>query len=340
MLDQSKSLQLPQQPGFGRVHFLQHTFGNAFGLRVAFVSSHDSVESKPINRIHDRFEADFHLKEHLYQETVLPKLCPLQHPFNENRHRHFADSMAANILSSVKHFTGYGKIDTWDHRWVRPEDGEDLSWGLFTTTPALGQRGRHFTDWSHLLLLLEIDFDLTVDIINSWINLVGDRGEVPIAAVLGYRGDERLDDRRLLDRTRGRGQDIIKGLVEIITVIISLLESPGQYHGIRSHCLRDKTAMKQRLLRAFESFEAVSRSQHWFFSYGLPRLNHPDIDAAQQSLSDDFQPSTITSCPTYEPNIHIILPSTLCRTSIKLRALHRLAIYLNHSPSIVTSLDA
>jgi mannosyl-oligosaccharide glucosidase len=329
---EKESTQLPQQFQAGRLQFVQQTFDETFQMQLVFSLDPDPGQRLSLDLSHVDLEADVQVLQHEYAEEKFPEFFLPEPPFNTTKYRQFANSLLANVLGSLTYSSGEGTIDRLKHRWKTAQEDQNGAWELFTTVSSrfsTSPRSRFSSDWNHLLVLADIDLDLVMEVVESWINLIDDGGEVPVAAVLGYQGEEPLSNMRTIDRARDTGRDIVKGLYQVVGQIASDLQESEEHVGTSG------TENKQRLTQAYDAFKRSLRWERWLVDYSLPKhrspseVQHP-LAESEEKLSSD----TIQGCSRYEPNIPIIRVARLCKSATQLKGLHQLATYLGRQDDI------
>ncbi|OAA61246.1 glycoside hydrolase, family 63 [Niveomyces insectorum RCEF 264] len=190
--------QLGNQPGRGNVQIVQKMFEGPFEFDVLFSSAsagHDLTSedlTRALGQTSEAFEAHF------------AAAFPLQAPFAADaQYRRFAESLFANLLGGIGYFYGHGIVDrSFDPAYEETDEGFwqeaaeararhretlDGPYELFTSIPSrpFFPRGFLWDEGFHLLPIADWDLDLTLEVVQSWFNLMDDDGWIAREQILG-----------------------------------------------------------------------------------------------------------------------------------------------------------
>lgn len=184
----------------GNFHFIQKTFDiskpKGFQFDIIYnnnVDKKESINSKKdvtrlinsaINEINSKFDKYFDINEADKEEK-----------------RSFALEILSNLLGGIGYFHGNQIIDrTTEFNEDQFNDiklthgKEEGPFDLFTSVPsrAFFPRGFYWDEGFHLLQIMEYDFDLAFEIMDSWINLIDKDGWIAREVILGPEARSRV----------------------------------------------------------------------------------------------------------------------------------------------------
>ncbi|CAL9734143.1 mannosyl-oligosaccharide glucosidase [Monosporozyma servazzii] len=183
----------------GNFHFIQKTFDSkpkGFQFDIVYNNNVDKKENiktkkdvtrlinSAINEINSRFDKHFEINEADKEEK-----------------RSFALEILSNLLGGIGYFHGNQLIDRATEfnedqfNEIKLTHGkEEGPFDLFTSVPsrAFFPRGFYWDEGFHLLQIMEYDFDLAFEIMESWINLIDKDGWIAREVILGPEARSRV----------------------------------------------------------------------------------------------------------------------------------------------------
>ncbi|AMD21486.1 HER208Cp [Eremothecium sinecaudum] len=170
----------------GRFHFIQKTYDISKGpFEVDFIynkvntkeriESLDHLISSTMDRIRNKFEKKFTIKDPKYEQ--------------------FAVETLSNLLGGLSYFHGDQYIDRTSNLDEDSFEKFQLEHSelegpaeLFSFVPSRASypRGFYWDEGFHLLQVMQYDFDLAFEVLKSWLNLIEDEsGWIPREVILG-----------------------------------------------------------------------------------------------------------------------------------------------------------
>ncbi|CAL9728891.1 mannosyl-oligosaccharide glucosidase [Monosporozyma unispora] len=184
----------------GNFHFIQKTYDNSqskgFQFDIIYNSNVDRKENiqnkkdvsrlinSAIDEINSRFDKHFEINETDKEEK-----------------RSFALEILSNLLGGIGYFHGNQIVDRsteFDEDQFNEikliHGKEEGPFDLFTSVPsrAFFPRGFYWDEGFHLLQIMEYDFDLAFEIMDSWINLIDKDGWIAREVILGPEARSRV----------------------------------------------------------------------------------------------------------------------------------------------------
>ena len=181
----------------GNFHMVQKVFQDAFEFDILFNSgsSQESVTSQSVSKAIEGASTKFKQK---FAQTFAPKP-----PFNAPKYTDFSQAMLSNLVGGIGYFYGDSLVDrsyaseyeeenegfweeTADAR-ARAQINREQPAELFTSVPSrpFFPRGFLWDEGFHLFPIAEWDMDLTLEIVQSWFNLMDDDGWIAREQILG-----------------------------------------------------------------------------------------------------------------------------------------------------------
>ncbi|ODV60563.1 mannosyl-oligosaccharide glucosidase, partial [Ascoidea rubescens DSM 1968] len=172
----------------GNLHFIQKIYEGDFEYEILFNQrNNDSrITSKNIN---------IKITENLisFDEKFNQKF-KLQAPFNKPKYSNFAKEIISSLMGGLSYFHGsqivdrVTEIDEENFSEVELTNGKlEGPYELLTLVPTRSffPRGFYWDEGFHLISLIDFDFDLTLEILKSWFNLIDDDGWIAREQILG-----------------------------------------------------------------------------------------------------------------------------------------------------------
>jgi mannosyl-oligosaccharide glucosidase len=188
---------ITNNPGAGNMHMIQKVFEGDFEFDIIYSSGSAGkvYTSQDISAFISKASRTF-------WGTFLATFDP-QPPFDSESLQKFASNMFSNLLGGLGYFYGDAVVDRsnapeydevnegfWEETAeVRSRKQEKLEgpYELFTTVPSrpFFPRGFLWDEGFHLMPIMEFDLDLTLEIVESWFNLMDDNGWIGREQILG-----------------------------------------------------------------------------------------------------------------------------------------------------------
>ncbi|KAI7968743.1 hypothetical protein EIK77_005759 [Talaromyces pinophilus] len=195
---------VPNHPGTGNIHFVQHVFEGAFEFDILFESGSapEPVTSETLTEKIDEMSSSFSSR---YENVFAP-----QAPFEKAEYSEFSKSMFSNLVGGIGYFYGSGLVDRseapeyeeenegfWEEAAEarsRVQPTEEDPRELFTSIPSrpFFPRGFLWDEGFHLIPIVDWDLDLTLDIVQSWFNLMDEDGWIAREQILGAEARSKV----------------------------------------------------------------------------------------------------------------------------------------------------
>ncbi|CCK70114.1 mannosyl-oligosaccharide glucosidase KNAG_0D03680 [Huiozyma naganishii CBS 8797] len=193
-------LTLHNSYGFpsGNFHYIQKTFNSSDPEGFEFDIIYNNMDDKK-EKITSESAATNVISRRMNEIAI-----KLDKHFNEIKDfekRTFAMETLSNLLGGIGYFHGKQLVDrtnvfTEDQfDDVKLTDGrEEGPFSLFTSVPSRGffPRGFYWDEGFHILQIMEYDFDLAFEIVNSWFSLIDDDGWIAREIILGPEARSRV----------------------------------------------------------------------------------------------------------------------------------------------------
>jgi mannosyl-oligosaccharide glucosidase len=180
----------------GNFHLVQKTFLGPFEFDIIFTAAGSQALSyEDVSRVIADTSKSFRAK---FADIFAPKA-----PFTNPKYKKFSQAMLSNLVGGIGHFYGDSLVDrsyapeyeeenegfweeTADARG-RAQVNRDPPTELFTSIPSrpFFPRGFLWDEGFHLIPIAEWDIDLTLEIVQSWFNLMDEDGWIAREQILG-----------------------------------------------------------------------------------------------------------------------------------------------------------
>ncbi|RKF75570.1 putative mannosyl-oligosaccharide glucosidase [Golovinomyces cichoracearum] len=195
---------IPQKAGTGNIHLIQKVFQGSFEFDVALESTSAGEEYS-----RDKISILIEKNSKNYWERFV-KVFDFQPPFNVGEFQRFASSLFSNLLGGLGYFYGDSLVDrSYATEYNEENDGfweetaaararklEKLEGPseLFTTVPSrpFFPRGFLWDEGFQLIPIIEWDFDLALEILESWFKLMDDEGWIGREQILGAEARSKV----------------------------------------------------------------------------------------------------------------------------------------------------
>lgn len=203
-------LTLPDLHAYdGNMHFIQKNFEGAFEFDIVFNTQNTE---KPIARAAGYDEVTFENLGEKIDITVskfndkFHKIFKFNSPFNLQKYKAFGEDFISNLIGGVGYFFGDHLVDRTTEI---DEEGDDEQgkfkqldgkpegpFELFTSVPSrpFFPRGFYWDEGFHLIPILEYDFDLALEILKSWFDLIDDDGWIAREQILGEEARSKVPE--------------------------------------------------------------------------------------------------------------------------------------------------
>ena len=181
----------------GNFHMIQKVFQGPFEFDVIFNSKSvgDSVTSTGLSQLIEEASTRFKTK---FARVFAPKA-----PFDSPKYTKFSQEMLSNLVGGIGYFYGDSFVDRsyapefeeenegfWEETAAARERGpikQEPPQELFTAVPSrpFFPRGFLWDEGFHLIPIAEWDIDLTLEIVQSWFNLMDEDGWIAREQILG-----------------------------------------------------------------------------------------------------------------------------------------------------------
>lgn len=200
-------LTLPNLNNYeGNLHFIEKLFEGEFEFDVVF-NSYNSKNSAPdFDPItFDNLSAK--IKNVIAKfNTKFDKIFQFRPPFTAKQYKKFGQDFVSNLIGGVGYFHGNHLVD---RQTQIDEEGDDEigkfkklvgspegPFSLFTSVPSrpFFPRGFYWDEGFHLIPILEYDFDLALEILKSWFDLIDDDGWIAREQILGNEARSKVPE--------------------------------------------------------------------------------------------------------------------------------------------------
>ncbi|TBU50102.1 glycoside hydrolase [Dichomitus squalens] len=195
--------QLPDEIySSSNLYAVQKHFDGPFQFDVFFESGKQKLSSTDLDVGISALSASYNERF----DTVLPIPSNYQTSDPESL-REFSKAITSNLIGGVGYFYGSSLLDRgFAYEWDQEDDSDPAESGekkgptlvepksLLTATPSRSffPRGFYWDEGFHLLHIGQYDNDLTLEILQSWINLIDEDGWVAREQILGEEARSRV----------------------------------------------------------------------------------------------------------------------------------------------------
>ncbi|RMD43454.1 hypothetical protein DV735_g1672, partial [Chaetothyriales sp. CBS 134920] len=191
-----QAFTISDDPKPGNFHVLQKVLVGNFEFDILFSSGADQRLTSTA------LDAHIASSSQSFKYKFAEIFQPLA-PFNKAKYRPFSESLFSNLIGGLGYFYGDSLVDRsyapeydeenegfWDEAEearARAQVSRDPPTELLTTVPSrpFFPRGFLWDEGFHLLPIAEWDLDLTLDILQSWFNLIDEDGWIAREQILG-----------------------------------------------------------------------------------------------------------------------------------------------------------
>lgn len=361
-LKTSKS-NILHRPGNSNLHFIQISANAAFEFDIFFSSSHSpdhhdrstevlssAIESS-VKSFNDNFEAVY---------------TP-QAPFHDERYRYFSKALLSNLLGGIGYFHGTSRVSS-------EKDAEKVAlssidtmvvesgpFELFTAVPSrpFFPRGFLWDEGFHLQVIVAWDFDLALEILESWLNLMDNNGWIAREQILGDEARSKVPPEFQTQYQTYANPPTIFMAAEML-----LAKATGKtpYRGMPSKYLsHDDSQIRSRMTQIFMN---LRKHYNWFRSTQSGQTTEYDnlLKSTQTEVTEGYRwrgrtpdhilTSGLDDYPrTKELSVSELHLDALCWVSLMAKVLQKFSmfanpddisefyIYSNHSAAIVQTLE-
>jgi mannosyl-oligosaccharide glucosidase len=180
----------------GNFHMVQKVFKGSFEFDIVFTAAHSTaLTSEEVSTAILEISKSFRTK---FTEVFAPKA-----PFTDPKYTKFSQAMLSNLVGGIGYFYGDSLVDrsyapeyeeenegfweeTADARG-RAQVNREPPTELFTSIPSrpFFPRGFLWDEGFHLIPIADWDMDLTLEIVQSWFNLMDEDGWIAREQILG-----------------------------------------------------------------------------------------------------------------------------------------------------------
>jgi mannosyl-oligosaccharide glucosidase len=195
---------IPNDIKDGNFHVVQKVFQGPFELDILYnsASAPKPVTSEDISKIGAAASKSFKQK---FATTFAPKP-----PFDSQKYTKFSSAMLSNLVGGIGYFYGDSLVDRsyateyeeenegfWEETAAARAQGQIKREGpaeLFTSIPSrpFFPRGFLWDEGFHLIPIAEWDMDLTLEIVQSWFNLMDEDGWIAREQILGSEARSKV----------------------------------------------------------------------------------------------------------------------------------------------------
>ncbi|KAI5965809.1 CWH41 [Candida pseudojiufengensis] len=214
----------------GNLHFIQKIYQGECEFDIIYTNSM-TPESEIPTFINIQKMIDAKLRTN---DANFEKYYKLQPPFNEPKHKIFAQEMISGLLGGITYMYGDHLVDRFTEFDEDTFESYTLQGSyegpheLFTLVPSrpFFPRGFYWDEGFHLLPLIKYDSDLVLDIVKSWFNLIDENGWIAREQILGPEARSRVPK-----EFRVQSPHIVNPPT-LTLVLNNLLETISQYKDI------------------------------------------------------------------------------------------------------------
>lgn len=198
-------LSIPNDIKDGNFHIIQKTFEGAFEFEIVFTAgSGESISAEQLSKAISDTSNHFKSK---FAKIFSPKA-----PFTDAKYTKFSQAMLSNLVGGIGYFSGTSLVDRsyapeyeeenegfWDETADargRAQVTTEPATQLFTSVPSrpFFPRGFLWDEGFHLIPIADWDMDLTLEIVQSWFNLMDDDGWIAREQILGPEARSKVPE--------------------------------------------------------------------------------------------------------------------------------------------------
>ncbi|KAF2668554.1 glycoside hydrolase, partial [Microthyrium microscopicum] len=250
------------------VYYVEHMFSRDFEFDILFTPS-QSQKTMSANALTEALKQANSTSLARFDAAFRPKS-----PFDGAQYSKFSQSLLSNLLGGIGFFSGSSLIDTSDqskyeeeaiktsthsvNEHTKPELGKPVE--LFSSVPSrpVFPRGFLWDEGFHQLLILEWDLDLSIEMLQSWLSVMDERGWIAREFILGPEARSKVPYEFQIMYPNHANPPTLFLAAQAITQIFSK-ERP--YHGRASKYLKNKNLADQVL---DEIFFKLNKQYSWF----------------------------------------------------------------------------
>ncbi|SCU87606.1 LAMI_0D06744g1_1 [Lachancea mirantina] len=180
----------------GNFHYVQKTFqlNEPFQFDLIFNNRQSKQPIKSSNELSNLITWSLDTIENKFAKSF---------SFKSEEEKKFARESLSNLLGGIGYFYGTQRVDRTtvldEEQFEKIElnnAGEEGPLELFSSVPsrAFFPRGFYWDEGFHLLQIMEYDFDLVLEILQSWFNLIDEDGWVARELILGDEARSKVPE--------------------------------------------------------------------------------------------------------------------------------------------------
>lgn len=188
----------------GNLHIVQKVYQGPFEFDIFFNSGSSDV-SINVGTLTDAISQASGTFQSKFSKVFKPR-----GPFSGTQYRKFAEEMLSNLVGGIGYFYGDSLVDRsyapeydeenegfWEETEqarARAQISQDPEAELFTSVPSrpFFPRGFLWDEGFHLIPIAEWDMDLTLEIVQSWFNLMDEDGWIAREQILGAEARSKV----------------------------------------------------------------------------------------------------------------------------------------------------